>query len=186
MQDYDLYAPINWKLLAKRLDENLLPPASVVEMILDTFGLPTLVKLIDELHHPGALCLALAEAIAAGDAPDSDGDALGWAARAVECGLPPGSTSRLISIGVGVDRVVTQPVQKARECLLNLTRGVQDRSVCLETEKLCEWMDACAVAAINDPLGLAAAEALLEGPGWYTCWLRFTIALVVAEAGFGQ
>ena len=118
-----------------------------------------------------------------GDAPDSDGDALGWAARAVECGLPPGSTSRLISIGVGVDRVVTQPVQKARECLLNLTRGVQDRSVCLETEKLCEWMDACAVAAINDPLGLAAAEALLEGPGWYTCWLRFTIALVVAEAG---
>ena len=72
-RDYDLYAPINWKLLAKRLDENLLPPASVVEMILDTFGLPTLVKLIDELHHPGALCLALAEAIAAGGR-----SGLGW------------------------------------------------------------------------------------------------------------
>ena len=181
--DHDLYAPINWIRLAKRLDENLLPSASVVEAILDTFGLPTLVKLIDKIHNPGTLCLALAEAIAAGEASDSDGDARDWAARAAECGLPTGSMSRLIAIGVDVSRANRQPVQKARERLLNLTREVQGRSVRWETGQLGEWMDACTVAAKNDPLGLAAAESLLEGPGWYTCWLRFTIGLVVAEAG---
>ena len=181
--DHDLYAPINWERLAKQLDENHLLSADVVEAILDTLGLRTLVELIDKLHHPGSLCLALAEAIAARKASDSAGSAFDWAERAAECGLPPGSTSRLISIGVDVGRAARQPVQKARECLLDLTREVQERSVRWETGKLGEWMDACAIAAINDPLGLAAAEALLEGPGWYTCWLRFTIALLIAEVG---
>ena len=180
---HDLYAPMNWERLAKWLDENDLSSAEVVEAILDTFGLGPLVELIEKLHHSGTFCLALAEAIAAGKASDSDGDALDWAARAAECGLPTGSMSRLIAIGVDVSRANRQPAQKARERLLDLTREVQDRSVLWETGQLGEWMDACTVAAKNDPLGLAAAEALLEGPGWYTCWLRFTIALVVAEAG---
>ena len=181
--DHALYAPINWERLAKQLDENHLLSADVVEAILDTLGLRTLVELIDKRHHPGTLCLALAEAIAARKASDSDGSALDWAERAAEYGLPPGSTSRLIAIGVDVGGAARQPIQQARECLLDLTREVQERSVRWETGKLGEWMDACAVAAINDPLGLAAAEALLEGPGWYTCWLRFTIALLIAEVG---
>ena len=180
--DRDLYAPANWERLAKRLDENDLPSAEVVEAILDTFGLPAVVELIEKLDHPGTFCLALAEAIAAGTVSDSDRDALYWASRAADCGLPPGSTPRLIAIGVDAREIDAQPIEKAREHLLDLTREVQDRSVRWETGQLGEWMDACTIAARNDRIGLAAAEALLKGPGWHTCWLRFTIGLVVAEA----
>ena len=180
--DHDLYAAIKWERLARQLDENHLLPIVVVEAILDTLGLPAVVELIGKLAHPGAVCLALAEQIAAGKTPDSDGDAIHWASRAAACGLPAGSTPRLIAIGLDVGEFAAQPTEKARERLLDLTREVQDRSVRWETGRLGEWMDACAVAARKDLFGLAAAEALLKGPGWYTCWLRFTTSLVVAEA----
>ena len=177
--DRDLYAPVNWGRLANRLDESGLPPTKVVEAILDTFGLPAVVELIGELAHPGAYCLALAESIAVEQTPDSDGDALYWASRAADSGIPPGSTSRLIAIGLDVGEIDTQPIEEARERLLDLTREVQDHL--MFQERLGEWLDACTLAARNDPVGLATAEALLEGPGWYTCWLRFTIALAIAE-----
>ncbi len=177
-----LYAPVNWARLAKLLDESDLPASDVVRAILDTYGLQTVVDLIGKLSHPGAVCLALAEEIAAGKAPDSHGDAFHWASRADACGVPPGSTARLFAIGVEVDKLDLQPIPKARERLLELTREVREPSVYLETGRYGEWIDLCTVAARNDRIGLSAAEALLEGPGWYTCWLRFTIALVVAEA----
>ena len=173
---------MNWEQLATRLDKNVtFLPADVVEAILDTFGLPAVVELIEKLEHPGTFCLGLAEAIVTGKASDSDGDALYWAAQAAEYGLPPGSMSRLRAIGVDIDKIDVQTIQEARERLLDLTQKIQDRSVCLETGRLGKWMDACTVAARNDRIGLAAVEALLEGPGWYTCWLRFMIGLVVAE-----
>ena len=181
-RDHDLYAPVKWKELARRLDTHSLPAVHVVEAIADTFGLSAVVELIGKLDHPGLACLALAEAIAAGKVPDSEGAALYWASRAVACGLPPGSTMRLIAIGLDVDNIDTQPIKTARERLLNLAREVQDRSLPRETERFEEWMDACTIAARRDQLGLNAAEAVLEGSGWYTCWLRFTIALVIAEA----
>lgn len=179
----NLYEPVQWRKWANWLDESGLHPSDVVDAILDTFRLPAVVELIGQLAHPGAYCLALAEAIAAEKAPDSDGDALYWASRAADSGIPPGSTSRLIAIGLEISKVDARPIEKARKHLLDLTREVQDHQIMYqETGRIAEWMDACAVAARKDPFGLAAAEALLEGPGWYTCWLRFTISLVVAEA----
>ena len=177
----DLYGPVNWEQLAKRLDEDNLPASDVVKMILDTFGSSAVVELIGNLAHPGTYYLAFAEEIAAGTVSDADGDALYWASQAVENGVPSGCISRLIALGVDVGKVDTQPIEKGRECLLDLTRMVQDSLMYRETEKLAEWIDRCTVAARIDPVGLAAAEALLEGPGWYTCWLRFTIAHTIAE-----
>ena len=180
--DHDLDAPIKWEQLASRLDKGALPATDVVGAILDTFGLPAVLELIEKLTRQGTFYLALAKKIAAGTVPNAEGDALYWALRAADCGLPPGSAPRLIAIGVDVAELYAHPIEKARESLLELTREVQDSSVRWETRGLSEWMDACAIAARKDPFGLSAAEALLEGPGWYTCWLRFTIALAVAEA----
>ena len=180
--DRALYAPVKWESMAKLLDESELPAPDVIQAMLDTFGLSSVVELIDNLAHSGIFCLALAEKIAAGRVSASVGDALYWALRAVDYGLPPGNTWRLISIGVEIRKVDAQPIDEARKHLLDLTRQVQARSVRSENEQLGEWMDACVIAARNDPFGLAAAEALLDSPGWYTCWLRFTIALVDAEA----
>ena len=180
--DRALYASVKWESIAMLLDENELPATDVIQAILDTFGLSTVVDLIDNFSHSGILCLALAEEITEGRVSASFGDSLYWALRAADYGLPPGNTWRLISIGVEVSKIDTQPIDEARKHLLDLTREVQGRSVSSENKRLGEWMDACVIAIRNDPFGLAAAEALLDGLGWYTCWLRFTIALAYAEA----
>ena len=176
-----IYSPINRERLVNQLDKGDLPAGDVVGAILDTIGLSMLVELIRDLSCPSTYFLALAEKIAAGIVTNSKKDARYWASRAADCGLPSGSIPRLLEIGLDVDEVDVNPIKLARDHLLHLTREVQNGSVPLETGRLGEWIDACTVAARKDKLGLAAAEALLDGPGWYTCWLRFTIALVVAE-----
>lgn len=178
----DPAAPISWEGLADWLDQTALPASTVVDAILDTYGLPAVVGLIQQLDHPGNFCLALAESISTGSTPDSHGSPRLWASAASGHGLPPGNAHRLIALGVEVADLAAQPVPDARAVLLDLTREVQDRSVRWETGRLGEWLDACALAARRDPLGLRSAEALVAGPGWYRCWLRFTVALVRAEA----
>ena len=181
--DARLYGSMDWDSLADSLDDGALPATEVISSILDTFGIESVVDLIAKLEHPGTACLTLAESVSSGRAPDSHGDAMYWATRAVDAGLPIGGISRLLAIGANVPSVTRQSVRPARSQLLELTRKVQESNVCTEPARVAEWLDACAVAARRDPVGLNAAEALLRGPGWYICWLRFTIALAVAEVG---
>ncbi len=178
----DLAAPIKWDRLARWLEHADLPVSGVVDAVVQTYGVPAVTKLVKELDHPGAFCLALAEDISTVELPDTDGSGHLWASAAAVHGLPPGNVHRLIALGVEVDPLAVRPVAEVRTRLLDLTREVQDRSVRWETGRLGEWLDGCAVAARRDPLGLGSAEALIAGPGWYRCWLRFTVALVRAEA----
>ena len=179
--DFDFSSPLNWNLLAQQIDENHLWPSDVVEAILMTLGECALIQLIEKLSHPGLTCLEYAKAIAAGTASGSAGSASDWAKRAAQCDLPPGHARCLMELGVDVAQI-GRPVHEARKHLMSLTRKVQDFTELGKTDLLVEWIDACSVAAVNDPSGLASANALLKDPGWYTCWLRFTIALVFAEA----
>jgi len=181
-EECNLSSPIKWERLAKRLDKQKLPASEVIKAILDTYGLSEVINLIELLANPGAFCFALANEIVAGNIPELHGHAQDWAVRAIEHGLSPGSTQRLIEIGVDVTEHFPWSIESSREHLLGLTHEVQDRSITLEAGPFREWMDMCTLAARKDPLGLSVAEALLEGPGWYTCWLKFTIALVFAEA----
>ena len=178
----DLHAPVDWKRLAKHLNKGALHAEDVVAAILDTYGLSTVVDLIGKLDHPNSYCLALAEKIAAGEVSDPEGDEWTWVSRATALGLPLGYAWRLFRLGLNVGDLDLDPIETDRERILNLTRSVQDRAIRWETGRLEEWMDACTIAARRDLLGLGAAEALLTGPGWYTCWLRFTVALAIAEA----
>lgn len=180
--DSELSSPLNWSLLAQQIDEDHLCPSDVVEPILGTLGECALIEFIQELSHPGLTCLEFAKAIAASKASGSAERASDWAKRAANCGLPPGYARCLMGLGVDVAQISRHPVQKARENLLSLTRSVQDSTTLGKTELLVEWMDACSVAAANDPSGLASAKALLKDPGWYICWLRFTISVASAEA----
>ena len=68
-------APISWVQLAKWVESVGLPPVDVVDALLDTTGVPGVTCLVDELERPGTVCLALAEAVAAGRVPCSNGDA---------------------------------------------------------------------------------------------------------------
>ncbi|MGH9821633.1 MAG: AAA family ATPase [Blastocatellia bacterium] len=178
----DFGAPIAWNRLADYLEHANLPVSGVVDAIVQTYGFPAVTNLIEKLDHPGVFCIAVAEDIMTGRLPDTDGSAHFWASESASHGLPPGNVHRLIALGVDVDLLAVEPVAEARTRLVDLTREVQDRSVRWETERLDKWLDGCAVAARRDPLGLGTAEALIAGPGWYPCWLSFTVALVRAEA----
>ena len=116
----------------------------------------------------------------------SEGEAIYWAKKAVECGLPPGNAEILLKIGLKVDEVDSRPVAEARSRLLELTREVRKSSKGWNIELLDEWNDACTVAARKDELGLSIVETLLDGSDWYTCWLRFVIALVAIEVTSGD
>ena len=180
-REHGLYAPVDWNELARLLDANHLPADEVIKAIVDTFGLPAVVELIGKLSRPSIYCLALAEEISAGTAHDTEGSALEWASRAVDHGVAAGNASRLMAMGLDVDVIDARTVTTARAHLLHLTREIQGRRTPEENEQFYEWMDACAIAARRDSFGLNAAEATLQGLGWYTCWLRFTVSLLVAE-----
>ena len=175
-----LHAPLDWERLAEHLNARRLAPADVIQAIIDTYGLPRVIALLPKLAQSGDFCLALAEQVSAHTIPDAEGDALYWASRAATCSVSPGKVPRLVAFGLQVDTVDQRPVAEAREHLLELTRHVS--TTCREAGQVDSWLDACALAARRDSLGLATAEALLSGPGWYTSWLRFTVALARAEA----
>ena len=55
-----------------------------------------------------------------------------------------------------------------------------------KTSEIPKWIDACIIAAKNDRFALSTAEALIDGTGWYFCWLRFLTALAIAETTSGS
>ena len=177
----NLYAPIRWDSLVERLNRGDLSPMFVVQAIFDTFGISKAIETISKLAHPSAFYLALAESAISRNDNSPEYDPREWVGKAIEHGLPSGYLWRIPTLGLDVEDVVQQPVEEARESLLKLTSEVQDFVSFRETQTVLKWMDACVVAAKRDKLGLASAEALLDGPGWYRCWLRFVIALALSE-----
>ena len=67
--------------------------------------------------------------------------------------------------------------------LLDLTREAQQHDVTYQGQsaRVAAWLNLVSVAAHRDDLGLNTAEALITGPGWYRCWLRFAVALARVE-----
>lgn len=175
--------PIDWHRVARFVEEYRLPAWGVVESVYDTHGASGLVRLVDLLGRPAEMCLEVAELVAAHETVSDLGDAGSWALEAVEGGIPPGALHDVLSLGVGLPEVDGFPAEGSQARLCGLARKVQEDSIRWESEPLDAWLDECAaVAARQDALGLNAAEALIEGEGWYRCWLRFTVGLTRAEA----
>ena len=180
-----LGAPIDWRLVARFVEENRIPARGAVESAYDTHGSSGLVHLVDLLGRSAEVCLAVAELVATHetvvDVGDL-GDARSWALEAVGAGIPPGALHYVLSLGVDFSEVEGFPARGSLERLRGLARAVQEDSIRWENEPLNVWLDeCCAAAARQDAFALNAAEALIEGGGWYRCWLRFTIGLARAE-----
>ncbi|MFJ2824687.1 AAA family ATPase [Streptomyces toxytricini] len=183
-----LSAPVSLDTIAQRLDEHgdQSVADAVVKALLDTVGTDAVTGLLPRLTAGGPVCLSLAEQIAAGAVPGQPGSAAHWARKAAGLGHRPGTVHRLLALGAAADDLSgdltgdSPPVR--RDVLLSLTRDIQQERVRWSPEAVARWLDALAVTAAADPLALDAAEALVQGPGWYPCWLRFVITLVRAES----
>lgn len=168
--------------LALDLDQAELPTLAVIDLVCDTLGLTKAMELLSKLTKRGAYALAIAEKLAASEDPSERGQFFGYATLAVNDESCEGETYRLLNLGVPIDSFEPKAIETARIRLLDLTLNVQGHSVQFETTPVFQWLDACAIAARRDPFGLATAEALLVGDGWYRCWLRFVVELCRAEA----
>ena len=175
-------APIDWHRIADFVQAHRLPALDVAESVFDTHGVGGLLRLVDLLDRSCEMCLAIAELVATCAAADDLGEARYWALEAVRDGIPPGALHVVLSFGVDVCELDGFPAEGALERLCALTRDVQEATIEWESETIDQWLDECAAAAHRGTLALDAAEALIEGEGWYRCWLRFTIGLARAEA----
>jgi hypothetical protein len=179
----DLAAPIDWSQLAEWIDDTDLRPREVVAAVLDTHGWPGVRALVDSLPHPTDIYIAVAESIAAHsgqvDGLESPRD---LAAAVATNGPRAGSVRELLALDLEVSDFGPVDIAQERERLLNLTRKAQTASARWEGSSIPNWLDACSLAALRDPLGLSAAEALITGEGWFPCWLKFAIGLARADS----
>lgn len=173
---------INLDSLVQYLEDSSLPALPVIDIIYDTLGLTSTLDVVSRLKKPGPYALAVAAKLAASEVTAERDLTLKWATSAVNDEACAGEAHRLIDLGITVDQFQPANIRVARDRLLELTRAVQKDRIQFEPAPVLQWLDACAIAARRDPLGLGASEALLQGEGWYRCWLRFVVALCRAEA----
>jgi hypothetical protein len=169
------------------VDAQALAANGVVRAVVDTFGWLAVIQLVREVENPGSICLAIADALTqeGEDLPEVGTPRL-WATAAAAHGTPSGTLRRLLTLGVDPDDLASADISVRRSRLLELTRSVQEPSAHWEESRINAWLDRCAIAARTDSIGLTTAEALIDGEGWYRCWLRFAIRLCAAEAAPGD
>lgn len=159
-----------------------LPARPVIDTVCDTLGIETAVELVERLGNPRDFALVLAERLAADGSASSAEAARRWAAPSALQRPIVGTIHRLLALGISINDINHRKIPDAREELFALARKVQEPQADMSPTTIAAWLDSCVIAARQDQLGLATAEALISGPGWYRCWLRFTAALCRAEA----
>lgn len=168
----------------------------VVETVSEILTVDTAAAMADDVQAKGTFLLAIAEQLEA-LSDDIDvtphGSASGWATQALVEGLPRGGLHRARELGAEirpasagganageVDTESTaaakadaqvQAVLAAAEAALN-QHSPQNCTVFLDAVERCR----------TQPVALNAVIEMLDGEGWYPCWLRFCVDLVRAEA----
>jgi len=162
----------NWERLSESISALELPVPEVLEVVQDVYGVMGVNSLISALPDPRSGLLHIA--LTGGSSEASE------ALRRLRGLTPlPGRVHDLLSAGLSAEHIsaaasTTDLVELTRE----VVNGVRESRI----TTLSDWIDACALAARLSPQQLATAEVLCAGEGWYRRWLRFTIALSVAEA----
>jgi hypothetical protein len=172
---------VDLERLARYIETAGLPPSRVIDLAIDTLGIDETSDLLSRLSERGTYSLALAERLAVSHESVAQKTATQLAESAVNARECAGQACRFFRFGISADVFEPIGLEAARDRLLDLTRQVQGQRIQLEPAPISLWLDACAIAARRDSLGLATAEALIQGEGWYRCWLRFVIALCRAE-----
>lgn len=162
----------DWEQLALLTDAIDAEAQQIFDVVDEVLGAQFIIRLARHSAQGAELLVILAE----GD-PTYQDAAL---AKLIDSGWESGWTQRVLSLGLDPRRLHATP-EDLRAALLDATRSVVKGPSSSREGQLDEWLDLCAVAARIDALGLATAEALTQGAGWYRCWLGFAIELVRAE-----
>lgn len=169
---------IRWANAAAHVDQFELPVAAVVDVIEEVVGIEHVSALAEYSSNGDHLWLELAER--SRECRDAALEKIRTHRRKA-AGATRGTAHREIALGVDAS-VVWASYLDLREQLLAQTQHVLIGPSSARPHALEEWLDLCAYSARVDPVGLTAAEALVQGEGWYRCWLKFAIELVRVES----
>lgn len=166
----------------------------VVEIVSEILSIDVAVAMVEDIEAKGAFLLALAEQVEAlGDDADvaPHGSAVGWATQALEAGLPPGCLHRARELGAEIGpaglsasgaeagaEIATAKADEDLQAVLTAVKSALQQHSPRNCEVFLDALERCA----RRPIALDAVIAVLEGEGWYRCWLRFCVDLVRAEA----
>ncbi|MFD0346036.1 hypothetical protein ACFQ0M_07975 [Kitasatospora aburaviensis] len=102
---------------------------AVVKTLLDTVGMEAVTDLVPRLETGGPVCLALAEQVAAGAAPEAAGSAADWAQKAADLGYVMGTAHRLLALGVAAadlaEGIAAEETSTARDALFSHPRRTE-------------------------------------------------------------
>lgn len=164
---------LNWRNIAKYVDRLEASTPAVVDLIRDVVGLDFVQALAEHSAAEELFVLELAERES-----EYRDFALSWV-RSNPRRLA-GSAHRWLALGFDAG-AISRTTAELREQLLQSTRKVVIEPSSSRPNELEEWLDLCSIAARLDTLGLASAEALVQGEGWYRCWLEFAIEMARLE-----
>lgn len=167
-------ADYDWSQLAKSIEKGF-PPESTIATLCDTIGSAGCLEVVSLVKNRAPYALALAERCAR-----QEDHAVRDAALAIAIEHPPrGAVPALLALGVTPEQLLPDPASDLVGRLVELTKGVQGERA--DPNVVASWMDVCALAARLKPIALTSAEALIQGAGWYRCWLKFVARISQAE-----
>jgi hypothetical protein len=175
--------PESLQSLIAYINESGLPADKAASAVLDTQGPAAALDVGLRLAEPASFALAVARQLS--DAGRRDSVLFAECLNlALHTDRRPGSARILLDLGAPITEIVSGQQQERRALLLQLTEKVQEPTDFHEA--LATWLDHCVLASIDDPIGLAAAEAGVNGESWYRNWLRFAIHVAGAEVAEQQ
>ena len=178
-----LGTPESLKSLVKYIDGSGLPADKVARAVVNTQGPAAALEIALRLKEPASFALAAAcylSKFGRGDPTLFEG----FLDLALRSDRTPGCARTLLDLGAPIAAMLSGQQRERRGFLLQLTEEVQhpiDYDAALD-----KWLDHCVLAALDDPIGLAAAEAAIKDDFWYRNWLRFTIHVARAEVAEEQ
>ncbi|MFD9725538.1 AAA family ATPase [Streptomyces sp. NPDC059072] len=167
--------------IASYLNDSELPLDEVVPIVSDVLGIEEASLLIDLLDAPEHAALALAEVVCA-DGGSADEGLVGRLVETASRCYPSGCAHRLIELGAMPQSLAPTSDADLWSQLTEATRIVTSNEAMHTDGAMPAWLDLCTLASHRNGAALATIENMLDGEGWYRCWLRFNVALVQAEA----
>ena len=165
--------------IATFLNKSKLRADETIPIVVEVLGIRPAAELVDFLEIPEDAALALAEA--ASLSVDPEASELMARLLAVAAGrYRPGTAHRWITLGVKPQDLGPSSTDLCSS-LIEFTRTATSEQAMHVKDAVLTWLDLCAIAARRDIGLLATVDGLLDGEGWYRCWLRFAVALVRAE-----
>lgn len=167
--------------IAHWLDQDGLPSArNITKMLLDIYQSGRLLlQVIGSLPQKrrSAYLIALAKQLPGLKTAEKLPTSAALIKRAVNLGLSPWDTVRALEMGADPNAFNVDEAE-----LTKLTKAVLQHDAQWNHSAVGRWVAMVMLAAHTSPTALRAVSVLIQGEGWYRCWLEYVVELARYKA----